>query len=134
MQEDARSLQFSGKTAEGLLLLSNFPRDLRSSVEQKSALRFELKLQAPLTGALNVGMRCGDLNGAPCHGVVDVKPLLKAEQNWQSISIDLRCFQQQGVDFSRIAQSFSLESASKAHIELGKVELVPGLSADKTCP
>ncbi|MDZ7902441.1 MAG: putative glycoside hydrolase [Rheinheimera sp.] len=56
-------------------------------MEQKSALHFELKLQAPLTGALNVGMRCGDLNGAPCHGVVDVKPLVKAEQNWQNISI-----------------------------------------------
>lgn len=133
VQEDARSLQFSGKAAEGLLLLSNFPRDLRSSIEQKSALRFEIKLRSPLTGALTVGMRCGDLNGAPCHGAVDVKPLLKAEQSWQSISIDLRCFQQQGVDFSRIAQSFSLESASKAHIELGKVELVPALTADKTC-
>ncbi len=133
VQEDARSLQFSGKTTEGLLLVSNFPRDLRSSIEQKAALRVEIKLRSPLTGPLTVGMRCGDLNGDPCFGAVDVKPLLTTEQNWQNISIDLNCFQQQGVDFSRIAQSFSLESASKANIELGKVELVPGLAADKTC-
>jgi beta-glucosidase len=79
-------------------------------------------------------MRCGDMNGAPCDAAIDIAPLLKPQQTWQSLSIDLRCYQQLGVDFSRIAQSFSLESRTAAHIEFANVELVPGVSAQKTCP
>lgn len=134
VQEDARSLRFSGKTAEALRLISSFPRDLRSSVEQQSALRFDIKLLSPLAGPLKVGMRCGDMNGAPCDAAIDIAPLLKPQQTWQSLSIDLRCYQQLGVDFSRIAQSFSLESRTAAHIEFANVELVPGISAQKSCP
>jgi len=134
VQEDARALVFSGTSKQSLLLLSNFPRDMRSSIEQRSALRFEIKLQQPLTTPLTVAMRCGELNGAPCDGEIDVQPLLQAHQQWQTVSVDLRCFQQKGVDFSRIAQSFSLQSQHKAALELGKVEWVPGLKADKVCP
>jgi beta-glucosidase len=134
VQEDARSLAFSGTSKQSLLLLSNFPRDMRRAIEQQSALRFEIKLQQPLTTPLTVTMRCGELNGAPCDGEIDVQPLLQAHQQWQTVSVDLRCFQQKGVDFSRIAQSFSLESSHKAAITLGKVEWVPGLKANKNCP
>ncbi len=134
VQEDVRAVVFSGKTTESLALLSNFPRDMRFAIEQQSALRVELKLNSVLTTPLTVSMRCGDMNGAPCAAAVDVQPLLKTHQQWQTISVDLRCFQQQGVDFSRIAQIFSIDSRHAASIELGKVEWVPGAKTDKACP
>ncbi len=134
VQEDARLLHFSGKTAEALRLISSFPRDLRANLEQKAALTVTMKLHQDLTGPLWVGMRCGDQNGSPCEAKVDLKPLLKSNREWQTISIDLRCFAKQGLDFSRVAQSFSLESEQQAVVEFSNISWKVQNAVTQQCP
>ncbi|NMH65727.1 glycoside hydrolase family 3 protein [Shewanella salipaludis] len=130
VQEDARSVSFNGKGLGFVSLQGNFPEDLRAYTDAGAALTFGIKTAARLDGAVNVGMSCeGD-----CRAAVDIAAALNAAPlgSWQEISIDLGCYQRQGVNFGKILSPFVLSTATVADISFSDVLLVPHGAADAT--
>ncbi|MBY5993975.1 glycoside hydrolase family 3 protein [Ferrimonas balearica] len=133
VQEDARALSFNGEGLGWVRLQANFPEDLRAYVEANSALTVEFQASQPIEGPLYLGMACeGD-----CLGTLAVQDAInQLDGQWGTISIDLACFAQQGVDFAKITSPFILGSEAPAALSFGTIMLEPGAGPDATlrCP
>jgi beta-glucosidase len=53
--------------------------------------------------------------------VVDTSLLSK----WQSVSIDLKCFADKGVNFASLTSPFSLHSSGEASVSVSDIQFVP---------
>ncbi|SHI16221.1 glycoside hydrolase family 3 protein [Ferrimonas marina] len=134
VQEDTRLLAFTGEGTGWAMLGTNFAEDLRAHIEAGSALTVELHAAAPLTGPVQLGMVCE--SGAECWAQVEIQPAIDAlSQQWGTVSVDLACFAQQGIDFGNVTSPFLLASGTEQQVSFGKVALVPqqAQSADVRC-
>ena len=131
VQEDARLLSFDGSAWAAVFLGSNFPRDLRAYPEAKATLTLDIKALSG-SGPLELGLGCGD----NCRSSVDIRPLLKTPNQWQTLRVDLACLNKNGFDFGRVQQSFVLSSSAAAHVEVSDIRFEPGqaATADLKCP
>jgi beta-glucosidase len=124
VQEDARRLNFSG--AAKVSLSSPFPSDLRSYLEAGSALVMQLKRSGEVPDTVLLAMDCA----ANCSGSINIAPQLQAlaDDKWQSISVDLACFAQQGADFSQIFTPLSLATDDNMVLSFADVRLSPDMT------
>ncbi|MBY5922336.1 glycoside hydrolase family 3 protein [Ferrimonas balearica] len=133
VQEDTLVLDFNGSGEGWLRLQGNFPEDLRALLDGRSALSIELQVSAPLTDKLFVGMDCeGD-----CQGEVELHEAInRLGGKWGTVTIDLQCFAQQGVNFAKILSPFVLSADATTQLKLGEVALLPGAGPDAhyRCP
>ncbi|GAA5189754.1 exo 1,3/1,4-beta-D-glucan glucohydrolase [Ferrimonas gelatinilytica] len=133
VQEDVRTVAFNGQGRGWVGLQGNFPEDLRAYLEADSALSIELHSADAIESPLFLTMACE----GQCQGKVALHEALnRLEQQWGTVSVDLRCFAQQGVNFAKITAPVALETEARMQIDFGKITLVPGGAAEATlrCP
>jgi len=127
VQEDARRAIFNGKELGQLSFNSSFPIDLT----QYSKTNSSLELTVRFTEAQNLteqqpvylSMHCG----VECQGKVSITKelsLLKVKE-WHTLSIDLKCFEKAGADFSKITSPFSLSTTTRLSIDFTDVFIKP---------
>ncbi|MFC6439464.1 exo 1,3/1,4-beta-D-glucan glucohydrolase [Bowmanella sp. JS7-9] len=138
IQEDARKLSFAGGEQAGIRFASKsfFREDLSALLTAQSALTFNVNVQSPISGPVLLGMNCegeGDAAGS-CDAKLDISATLAAlpANSWQSYSIDLKCFAQNGIDLKRLVVPFDLSSQQPLEIGLADIRLIPGEAANAT--
>ncbi|WP_371378055.1 exo 1,3/1,4-beta-D-glucan glucohydrolase [Thalassotalea aquiviva] len=122
VQGDARKLVFDGSEQASYLLASNFSNDLRDYAESHSQLQIAVNIEQQPQGPVFVGMHCK----GNCDIQLDVSEALAqiASQGWQTLSIDLRCFTQQGLNAANVHTPFSLSSSEGLTLTLADITLV----------
>ncbi|PKM18066.1 MAG: beta-glucosidase [Gammaproteobacteria bacterium HGW-Gammaproteobacteria-15] len=128
VQEDARRFAFSGEAK--VALSSAFPADLRSYQEAGSALVLQVKRSGTVPDSVMLGMDCAQ----SCSSALNIAPQLQAmaDETWQTISVDLACFAQQGADFSQIFTPVSLATTAPLVLSLADIRLKPATAGDAT--
>jgi len=127
IQEDARRAIFSGKEQGQLAFTSSFATDLTQYQQANSTLEFTIRLMDKPSLSSEQGvylaMACGD----KCLGKVDIsKELSLIEVNqWQTLNIDLGCFEKAGADMTKIISPFVLSTASPLNIDFTDVFIKP---------
>ncbi|MBE0365898.1 beta-glucosidase [Pseudoalteromonas ulvae UL12] len=123
IQEDARLVTFTGEQTGRVEIHDNFPFDLRGFDESHSALTMLMRVSQPFNAPIALTMRCG----SPCSVAVDIADTLNQNvgKGWQSISVDLACFKQQGATMNKIFAPFALQSAQPGSVEFKHVAIVP---------
>ncbi|SHG76088.1 glycoside hydrolase family 3 protein [Ferrimonas marina] len=131
IQEDARRVVFDGKGNGIVSLQGNFPVDLRAFSEANGRLSVEVKADAPLTQPLQLSM----LSEEGVRRGIDIAPQLKGTE-WTTVTVDLHCFAEQGINLARVFSPFGLSSQAAAKLSFGEVLLLPGSEqpATLTCP
>ncbi len=118
VQADVRNVVWTGERQAEVFVAVNSPLDF-TPYQATGVLAFDLKVNAKLAGELKVLMGCGD----NCSGGVTINHLVDSADigKWTPVSIALACFAGQGVDLANITSGFSLQSASVADVDFGKV-------------
>jgi len=124
VQEDARLLTFDGSAAASYQLISNFPEDLRAIDEAGSVLVTTIKLIKPPTANVTLAMSC---EHDACDAPVDITKQLSAMaiDSWQTVAVDLQCFNNAGADMAKIVSPFTLGTVGKLGIALSAIKLQP---------
>ena len=122
-QEDAREIVWSGAAEASIRFSAKSHQDFKPYLEEGSALTFEVRLDAPLNGEVELALSCGDACGAniPFSKFVDQNHL----KAWQKVDIPLACLAKLGVDFTQVKTAFSLQSKDKNTLQLSNVKIVP---------
>ena len=130
VQEDAIRLTTDGSVSAGVSIASKsyFREDLSAEITAGSLLSFMVQTDGQLSESVDLMMSCeseGDARGS-CSHTMDISPTLnQLDANaWQQVTIDLGCFTNQGVDFSRMVIPFSLTTSQATSIELSAIEFV----------
>ena len=123
VQEDARTITFDGTELAGINIFSNFPEDLRAYQEEKSVLSFNIRLEKLPSKPVTLGMIC-DGN---CNNTLDITALLVDSNlnEWQTLTIDLKCFTQVGVDFAKVMAPFNLSTKGEVSLSFADINLIP---------
>lgn len=138
VQEDARQITLDGSERAGLRIASksHFREDLRSDLEVKSALHFQIKLSEKPAAKVSLAMSCaseGDTQGS-CGSSIDITSQLNALplNEWQSISIDMACYANTGIRMADLVVPFELSSKGKLKLSLAEVKFEPNTAAQAT--
>jgi beta-glucosidase len=120
VQEDARAISFNGKEPASVRLVAAFPSDLRSYVEKNGQLEMLIKVDKAADAPLMLGMQCGE----NCEGQFDIRERLADTAEWQTISVNLACFADKGVNLAQVFSPWQLATdgawqVSIAHLSVG---------------
>ncbi|GAA80987.1 exo 1,3/1,4-beta-D-glucan glucohydrolase [Pseudoalteromonas sp. BSi20495] len=130
VQEDARQFNFSGAEKASAEIVTSFAEDTIAYVEANSVISFDIKLNEVLTSDIALAMTCS----GECGASIDLANVVdKAIENkWQSVSIDLGCFADKGVNFANLTSPFSLRSNGKASISVANIQFLPNMAGEAT--
>ena len=128
VQEDAFKVDWLQPNAGQLRIYHDFVQDMRSYPEAQSALSFDYKLEAALDAPLRLQINCTDI----CQNDINLRPHMSFSQpsEWQTISIDLTCFEQGAEDFSKVGIPFALSSDGILSLSMSDIKIIPN-SAEK---
>ena len=123
VQEDARQFNFSGEQKASAEIVTSFAEDTITYLEANGVISFDIKLNEPLTDDVNLAMTCS----GECGGAIALSKMVdqSIKNKWQSVSVDLRCFANQGVDFASLTSPFSLHASSKTSVSVANIQFVP---------
>ena len=143
VQEDAFRLSFdTSETGAGVQIASKsfFREDMYAQGQNNAVLSVMFKTESAIPDEVLLGMNCeseGDPVGS-CNGQVDISDLLKnlAPETWSEISIDARCFTEQGVKFENMVAPFQLTSKEKLSLSISDIafKFEKADTADMICP
>ncbi|WP_166420716.1 glycoside hydrolase family 3 N-terminal domain-containing protein [Pseudoalteromonas sp. Z1A8] len=130
VQEDARQFSFSGAEKASAEIVTSFAEDTIAYVEADSVISFDIKLNEALTSDIALAMTCS----GECGASIDLANVVDKtiENKWQSVSIDLGCFADKGVNFANLTSPFSLRSNGKASISVANIQFVPNKAGEAT--
>ena len=128
VQEDARAISFNGKEAASVRLMAAFPSDLRSYVEKAGQLQMQIKVDQAADAPLMLGMQCGE----NCDGQFDISKQLKAANDWQTLTVDLSCFAEQGVQLGQVFSPWQLATEGAWHVSIAKLSVTSAHTEDAT--
>jgi len=132
-QEDSRKVIWSGKGVGAVLLKNGDRTDLTAYLQASAQLRFDVRVHELNESKIAARIECG----AGCQADVNLSDELKKRElnQWATITVDLKCFADDGVDFNKIDVPFSLVSQSSAKIAFSNVSYVPssGGPSDISC-
>ncbi|MBH0069284.1 exo 1,3/1,4-beta-D-glucan glucohydrolase [Pseudoalteromonas sp. NZS100] len=130
VQEDARQFNFSGAEKASAEIVTSFAEDTIAYVEANSVISFDIKLNEALTNDVALAMTCS----GECGASIDLANVVDKtiENKWQSVSIDLGCFADKGVNFANLTSPFSLHSNGKASISVANIQFVPNKAGEAT--
>ncbi|PKI13879.1 glycoside hydrolase family 3 protein [Colwellia sp. 12G3] len=131
VQEDARRVVFKGSAKGSVAFTSLHAIDLTAYKKANSIL--ELTVRLPETQDVlaqqgtYVSMGCGE----QCLGKVNIAQALSSLKvnQWQTLTIDLQCFEKAGADLSKIMSPFALSTEAQLNIDFMDVFIKPN-SAD----
>ena len=123
VQEDARQFSFNGNDKASALIVTSFAEDALSYLEADSALSFDIKLNSPLKSELELAMSCS----GECGASIDIGNVIdkNLQNTWQSVSIDLTCYADKGVNFANLTSPFGLYTQGKVSVSIANIQLVP---------
>ncbi|WNC69396.1 exo 1,3/1,4-beta-D-glucan glucohydrolase [Thalassotalea nanhaiensis] len=133
IQEDARTVTFTGNGKGEVSLASNFVEDLRSYVESEAAISFAIRKEDVTTAKVMLEMHCEE----DCFGAVDISSQFAAMavNEWQEFSVDLNCFIQNGTNMARVNKAFVISSNDEVSLSFAGIKLEPNSAqnADINC-
>lgn len=131
VQEDARKVIFDGSEYAALRFASKsfFREDLSAQLLKKGALTFSVSRHSDIAQPVTIGMNCegeGDVAGS-CSTRIDISEQIKAmpADSWADVSIDLKCFVDEGIDFTGLVVPFELGSAGKVSLSVADIQFTP---------
>jgi len=127
VQEDARRVIFNGKEQGKLAFISSFATDLTQHKDAKSTLKLTVRLTEKASFRSEQGVYLSMACGEKCQGRVDIsKKLASMKVNeWQTLNIDLQCFEKAGADMSQITSPFVLSTSAQLNIDFTDVSIRP---------
>ncbi len=138
VQEDARQISLNGSERAGVRIASksHFREDLRSDLEVKSSLEFQVKVTQQPTDVVHLAMSCeseGDSQGS-CGSSIDItKQLTGLPLNqWRTLSIDMACFANTGMSMGDLVVPFELSSKGKLQLSLADIKFEPNTASEAT--
>lgn len=93
----------------------------------EGALSFDLKLDKPLSGTLQLSIKCGP----DCERRLPLK--VGANAGWQTVNIKLSCLARTGDTFERIERPFMLESKGTGEVSVANIRWTRSASPDASC-
>lgn len=143
-QQDIRRVVWSGDGPGHVALFSEERQDLSTYLDEEAALVFDIQVAQPPTSTAFLRLGCGSF----CASDIDFTQRLQslADKDWQTISVDLRCFPRSGATFGvkqpidefieHTLQPFVLWTASAMDVSFGDVRIIKGRAAEATlsCP
>ena len=129
VQEDARQFTWSGKGGDGqAYMLASSPQDLRPYLESESALLVRIRVDK--RPKKNVMMRMGCVY--PCFAEANMTKFFKSVplDTWSVLSVDLKCFANNGADFSRIDVPFLLMTHGEFQVSTADIAILPGAAKE----
>lgn len=130
-QEDALTLTWKNAQLAGVFLYQGDPLDL-SAYLPNGAITFDLKVDQPLTDALNVVVQCG--SGCERRQSLTETAHDAAGQGWRSVTVRLSCLAHPSDTFDQISGPFALESAGEGQLSLANIRIVKSVETNVTCP
>jgi beta-glucosidase len=127
IQEDAFKIKLNGDAHSGIRVISksNFREDLRASLESESALQFSAKLTSKASEQVMLSMHCESQSECGhSQNITEVLNQLSLDE-WQTVSVDLSCFNNNGMSFGDTIIPFELSSVGQLEISLADIVLVP---------
>jgi beta-glucosidase len=125
IQEDAFKIKLNGDANSGIRVISNFREDLRASLESESALQFSVKLTSKTSEQVLLSMYCESQSECGhSQNITEVLNQLSLDE-WQTLSVDLSCFNNNGMSFGDTITPFELSSVGQLEISITDIVLVP---------
>jgi len=127
-QEDARSLDWSGRGTAHAALVAPAPLDVERETNGDVMLVTTLRIDAVSAQGATVGVACGSGCGAavPIGKQLAVLP----RGQWLRVGVPLKCFRDAGADMSKLDRPFEWTSGPGERIAVTDVSL--GTVADRT--
>ena len=108
--------------------MAAFPSDLRSYVEKAGQLQMQIKVDQAADAPLMLGMQCGE----NCSGQFDISKHLKAAHDWQTLTVDLSCFAEQGVQLGQVFSPWQLATEGAWQVSIAKLSVTSAHTEDAT--
>jgi beta-glucosidase len=127
IQEDAFKITLDGDVNSGVKIVSksNFREDLRANLESESALQFSVKLTVKPSDQVMLSTYCdGESECGYSQNITEVLNKLPLDE-WRTVSVELSCFNNNGMSFGDTIIPFELSSVGKLEISLADIILVP---------
>ncbi|MEL0647836.1 glycoside hydrolase family 3 N-terminal domain-containing protein [Pseudoalteromonas agarivorans] len=130
VQEDARQFNFSGNEKASAEIVTSFAEDTIAYLEADAVISFDIKLNEALASPVDLAMSC---SGA-CGASIDLAKIVDKTviNKWQSVSVDLGCYADKGVNFASLTSPFSLHSNAKASVSVANIQFVPNKAKGAT--
>ena len=132
VQEDTRLVRFKGEGIGRVSIGHDFPADLLTLVEQNATLNVDIKLSEALTsGSVFLGMGPVKDCAASCEQGVDLASQINSTSTeWQSVSIELSCFNKDKAAFGKVFEPFVLTGSTATTLEFSNVNIAANRSQD----
>lgn len=129
-QQDARKIQWLGLKPASISFSSERPQDLSRYQEKSSTLTFDLMLPKKSSAKTSLTMSCGE----GCQGSIPLQEVLmnSVPGEWQTVAVDLACFEQSGVDFSKVDNIFRVDNNEPLSIVLSDIKIIPNTADQAT--
>jgi beta-glucosidase len=132
LQEDARSVHWSGDEEAVVYLRADKAIDLTREANGGIALVFDLLVEKAPASSVMLGMVCGD----DCGGYVDVTDLLAASPigEWRTVTIRLSCFADVGADLAYVTTPFLITTDGELALRFADIRLESAADGYADCP
>ena len=109
-------------------MLASAPQDLRPYLESEASLLVRIRVDK--RPKKNVMMRMGCVY--PCFAEANMTQFFKQVPlgEWTVLSVDLKCFADNGADFSRIDVPFLLMTHGKFQVSTADIAIMPGTAKE----
>ena len=132
VQEDAREVVWSGSAAASVVIAGFAPIDIERESNGALALAFDARLEEAPSGAVSLGMDCGD----GCSGQLDVTETVAGlpAGEWRTLRFRLSCLARAGVDMTQVLAPLVLSSDGRLSLSFSDVRLVTEADGEILCP
>jgi beta-glucosidase len=131
VQEDAFIFTAKGNDRAALKIASEslFQEDMFSSLQAGSHIIFDVNVIDAPSAKVLLTMNCegfGDKPGS-CQESIDITALLSkaGSDQWQTLSVDLQCFANQGIKFGQMVSPFELSTQGTLSLGLANIVMAP---------
>ena len=125
-QEDTRLLTFSGNGEQSVRLTSAQPVDISRESNAELSLQVEYRVQSGPAGPVAVGMEGASV---PVTQTLQAAP----KNQWQTLTVPLRCFARAGADMAKIGTPLVLTTSGKLAIAVSDVRLASAQVQQDRC-
>lgn len=128
---DTMRVTWSKDPQRGNIAIYGPPVDLTAS-KNSSALMFDIKVHAPPTQNVEVGLDCG----YPCRANYEIGDILKSlpTAKWTAIPIPLHCFKSSNFDLAKIGGVFLMATSGSLDVSITNIRLEKLPEGMSDCP
>ncbi len=105
--------------------------DFSGLARDHKSLTLVYRRDRPIAGAITLAIGCG----TNCRGTIDISRAITAaaDQSWQTLSIPLACFADQGADLARVLTPLALASSEPNSLSIRQAMIGPA-TENQSCP